>query len=44
MRVIEALVREFCGYFGNDIAEVMGKQFYKITPMSKRPYEKLYSH
>jgi glutamate synthase domain-containing protein 3 len=44
MRVIEGLVREFCGYFGNDVAEVLGKQFYKITPMSKRPYEKLYSH
>jgi glutamate synthase domain-containing protein 3 len=44
MRVIEGLVREFCGYFGNDFAEVMGKQFYKITPVSKRPYEKLYSY
>jgi glutamate synthase domain-containing protein 3 len=44
MRVIEGLVREFCGYFGNEYAEVMGKQFYRITPMSKRPYEKLYSH
>ena len=43
MRVIEGLVREFCGYFGNDYAEVMGKQFYKITPVSKRPYEKLYT-
>jgi glutamate synthase domain-containing protein 3 len=44
MRVIEGLVQEFCGYFGNDVAEVMGKQFYRITPMSKRPYEKLYSY
>ncbi len=44
MRVIEALVRAFCGYFGDNPAEVMGKQFYKISPMSKRPYEKLYSH
>ena len=44
MRVIEGLVREYCDYFGNDYAEVMGKQFYKITPLSKRPYEKLYSH
>jgi glutamate synthase domain-containing protein 3 len=43
MRVIEGLVQEFCGYFGNDPAEVMSKQFYKITPMSSRPYEKLYS-
>ena len=44
IRVIEGLVREFCGYFGNDYAEVMGKQFYRITPLSKRPYEKLYSY
>ena len=44
MRVIDGLVREFCGYFGNEYAEVVGKQFYQITPMSKRPYEKLYSH
>jgi len=43
MRNIEGLVREFCSYFGNDIAMVMGEQFYRITPMSKRPYEKLYS-
>ncbi len=44
MRTIEGLVHEFCSYFGNDYAEVMDKQFYKITPASKRPYEKLYSH
>jgi glutamate synthase domain-containing protein 3 len=44
MRVVEGLVREFCGYFGNEYAKVMDKQFYKITPLSKRPYEKLYSH
>jgi len=43
MRVIEALVCEFCGYFSNDYSEVMRKQFYKITPVSKRPYEKLYA-
>jgi len=43
MRVIDGLVREFCGYFGNDYADVMAKPFYKITPVSKRPYEKLYT-
>jgi len=43
MHVIEGLVREFCGYFGKDYAEIMGKQFYKITPVSKRPYEGLYT-
>lgn len=44
MRTIEGLVHDFCNYFGNDYGEVMNKQFYKITPASKRPYEKLYSH
>jgi glutamate synthase domain-containing protein 3 len=44
MHVIEALVQEYCGYFGADYRSVMGKQFYRIKPMSKRPYEKLYSH
>ncbi len=44
MRTIEGLVHEFCNYFGNDYAEVIDKQFFKITPASKRPYEKLYSH
>jgi glutamate synthase domain-containing protein 3 len=43
LRVIEGLVREFCGYFDNNPAGVMVGQFYKITPLSKRPYEKLYS-
>jgi glutamate synthase domain-containing protein 3 len=44
MHIIEGLVREYCGYFGNDYDAVMGKQFYRVTPLSKRPYEKLYSH
>ena len=44
MRIIEGLVLEYCGYFGNDYAMVIGKQFYRITAVSKRPYEKLYSH
>ena len=43
LRVIEGLVREFCGYFGSDFEKVMDRRFQKILPMSKRPYEKLYS-
>jgi glutamate synthase domain-containing protein 3 len=42
-KVIEALVREFCDYFGFDYGEVMSKGFRKIVPVSKRPYESLYS-
>ena len=44
LRIIEGLVREFSSNFGNNPTEIMGKQFYKITPLSRRPYEKLYSH
>ena len=43
MPIIKGLVREYCGYFGSEYAEIVCKQFFKITPMSKRPYEKLYS-
>ena len=43
MRIIKSLVQEYCRYFGNDCAEVIGKQFYKITPLSKRPYERIYT-
>jgi glutamate synthase domain-containing protein 3 len=43
-RVIESLVREFCGYFGFDFEKVMSKRFFRIVPVSRRPYEKLYSY
>ncbi len=43
MRTIEGLVREFCSYFGCDAKEVLNAKFRKVTPLSKRPYEKLYS-
>jgi len=42
-KVIESLVREFCDYFGLDYGKVMSKGFRKIVPVSKRPYESLYS-
>ena len=44
MRVIEGLVREYCGYFGSNPEEILCGKFKKILPLSKRPYEKLYSH
>jgi glutamate synthase domain-containing protein 3 len=43
-RVIERLVKEFSGYFGISAEEILSAQFKKIAPLSKRPYEKLYSH
>ncbi len=44
MRIIEGLVSEYCGYFSKNPTDIMNKQFFKVTPLSKRPYEKLYSH
>ncbi len=43
MRIIQDLVTEFCSYFGRDFGEIMNNPFYKITPVSKRPYERLYT-
>jgi len=43
-RVIEGIVREFCGYFGFDFEKVMSTKFRKIMPVSRRPYETLYAH
>jgi glutamate synthase domain-containing protein 3 len=43
-KVIESLVREFSGYFGINAEKILNAKFKKIVPLSKRPYEKLYSH
>ncbi|HMK95258.1 MAG TPA: hypothetical protein VK536_07655 [Candidatus Limnocylindrales bacterium] len=43
-KTIEALVREYCSHFGTDPQEILNVKFKKILPVSKRPYEKLYSH
>jgi glutamate synthase domain-containing protein 3 len=42
--VIESLARDFCSYFGFDYGKVMNARFRKIVPVSKRPYESMYSH
>ncbi len=44
MQVIEVLVNEYCNHFGTDPKKIMSGKFNKILPLSKRPYEKLYSH
>jgi glutamate synthase domain-containing protein 3 len=41
---IEALVKEYCSNFGGDPKEIMNHKFKRILPVSKRPYEKLFSH
>jgi len=44
MQVIEGLVKEYCSHFGGDPKAILSGKFKKILPLSKRPYEKLYSH
>jgi glutamate synthase domain-containing protein 3 len=44
MQVIESLVKEYCSNFGVDSKTILEGKFKKILPLSKRPYEKLYSH
>jgi glutamate synthase domain-containing protein 3 len=44
MRVIEGLVNEYCNHFGADPKTILNSKFKKILPLSKRPYEKLFSH
>ena len=44
IKTIEALVKEYCSHFGADPKEILSGKFKKILPISKRPYEKLYSH
>jgi glutamate synthase domain-containing protein 3 len=43
-QIIEGLVTEYCSHFGTDPKEILSAKFKKILPVSKRPYEKLYSH
>ncbi len=44
MQVIEGLVKEYCSHFGTDPKTILNGKFKKILPLSKRPYEKLFSH
>jgi glutamate synthase domain-containing protein 3 len=44
LKTIEALVKEYCSHFGADPDQIMAHKFKKIMPVSKRPYEKLFSH
>lgn len=44
IKTIEGLVNEYCCHFDADPKAIMTGKFKKILPVSKRPYEKLYSH
>lgn len=37
-------IKEFCGYFGFDIKDILSEKFYKLIPVSHRPYGKLYAY
>ena len=43
-QIIASLVNEYCSHFGTDPKTILSGKFKKILPLSKRPYEKLYSH
>jgi glutamate synthase domain-containing protein 3 len=40
---LEGLVGEFCRHFGRDEEEILAGPFAKLSPLSLRPYEQLYS-
>jgi glutamate synthase domain-containing protein 3 len=42
MKLIGSYLREYCGYFGFDLNEVMDRSFMKLIPLSHRPYGSLY--
>jgi glutamate synthase domain-containing protein 3 len=44
LKIIEGLVNEYCSHFGGDPEAILAGKFEKILPLSKRPYQKLYSH
>jgi len=45
MKLINGLVEEFSKYFNTDLKEIIKEvEFTKITPVSYRPYGKLYIH
>lgn len=44
MQLIEGIVNEYCNNFGADPKTILKDKFKKILPLSKRPYEKLYSN
>jgi glutamate synthase domain-containing protein 3 len=41
---IQAYVRRFCDYFSFPIWDIMKEEFFKILPITHRPYGKLYSY
>jgi glutamate synthase domain-containing protein 3 len=42
--VIERYVRKFADHFGQDVSEILDKEFIKLLPLSHRPYGELYAY
>jgi glutamate synthase domain-containing protein 3 len=44
LKTIEALVKEYCGYFNADADKIMKGKFTKLVPYSHRPYGRIYAY
>lgn len=40
---LRSLLKEFCKTFGYDVKKILDAEFTKITPITHRPYEKMYT-
>jgi glutamate synthase domain-containing protein 3 len=43
-RLLRSLVYEFCSHFGFSTNEILDHKFFKLTPVSYRPYGRLYAY
>jgi len=43
-RLLGSLVEEFCSYYGLDAEKILDSKFSKLTPVSSRPYGRLYAY
>ena len=43
-RLLSSLVDDFCRYFGFDADTILNQKFNKLTPVSYRPYGRLYAY
>lgn len=41
---IRPLLQDFCSEFGKDIDDILQSHFYLLTPDTKNPYKRLYTH
>ena len=44
LRLLRGFVGEFCDYFDYKLDEILAQKFYKVIPISNRPYGKLYAY